>query len=69
MPTPTRLGQVQHLLRLLDACPGPCRVVFHNPALPSGVVVHIPADEPTTPAGGGLQSSEEVAGVSAPSDR
>jgi hypothetical protein len=46
MPNPTRAGQVQRLLRLLDACPGPCNVVFHNPALPSGVVVYIPEDVP-----------------------
>jgi hypothetical protein len=42
MTNPTRVGQVQHLLRLLDACPTACRVVFHNPALPSGVIIHIP---------------------------
>jgi hypothetical protein len=46
MPNTTRAGQVQYLLRLIDACPGACSVIFKNPALPSGVVVHIPADEP-----------------------
>jgi hypothetical protein len=46
----TRAGQIQYLLRLLDACPGPCRVVLKNPALPSGVVVQIPVDEPAAPA-------------------
>jgi hypothetical protein len=69
MPNPTRAGQVQHLLRLIDACPGPCRVVFYNPALPSGIVVHIPADEPAMPADNYPQPSEEVAGVPGMLDR
>jgi hypothetical protein len=66
MPNPTRLGQVQYLMRLLESCPTACRVVIHNPALPSGVVVHIPAVEPPeTTTGGALQPSEEVAVVPA----
>jgi hypothetical protein len=64
----TRAGQVRHLLRLIDACPAACRVVFHNPALPAGVVVHIPEDEPTPIADGGLQPTAAV-GVPAPPRR
>jgi hypothetical protein len=63
MQRTTRSEQIGHLLQLIEDCPGPCSVVFKNPALPSGVVIHIPADEPAAPAGGGPQPSPAATGA------
>jgi hypothetical protein len=65
MPNPTRSEQIEHLLQLLESCPTACQVVFKNPALPSGIVVHIPPAEPTPAASGDPQPSPVDAGVPA----
>jgi hypothetical protein len=63
MPNATRAEQVEHLLRLLESCPGPCRVVFQNAALPAGIVINIPE---ALPPGHPTRDPQPWAGIGTP---